>query len=73
MRRTTGSVGGTAVNSLCGSGEGGLVDVGGGWGWFRLPLAGPFVSLMTWLRKVCPSIQKALRVILPDDGHFAHM
>lgn len=35
-------------------------------------LACPFVSLMTWPRKVSRSIQEALRVILPDDGHFHH-
>lgn len=29
-------------------------------------LAWPFVSLMTWLRKV---FQEALRVILPDKGY----
>lgn len=33
-------------------------------------LACPFVFLMTWPRKVSHSIQEALRVILPDDGHF---
>lgn len=39
-----------------------------GWGSSSC-LACPFVSLMTWLRKVSCSIQEALRVILPDDGH----
>lgn len=33
-------------------------------------LGSPFVSLMTRPRKVSCSIQKALRVILPDDGCF---
>lgn len=35
-----------------------------------LPLAGPFVSLMAWLRKVSCSVQEALGVILLDDGRF---
>lgn len=45
----------------------------GSWSWGSSScLACPFVFLMTWLRKVSRSIQKALRVILPDDRHFPH-
>lgn len=54
-------------------------SVTGGWGeglcWlllgvFSCCLAGPFVSIMTWPRKVSRPIQETLRVILPDDGRF---
>lgn len=45
----------------------------GSCGWGSCCLACPFVSLMTLLRKVSCSIQEALRVILPDDGHFPRL